>query len=123
MDYQPLKSNTRSISKDVSIIFNLNIKRHLLQLKPEKIVWKVFNRGREVEEIGEEKSFEMTDYENKYRCLQRSKYNGHHYMMCTLYNAQGRIIGRDKFGIFICDESQKLIELGVLPEIETEQRH
>lgn len=114
----PLVSNTRAIKKDASIAFKLELKRALTQLKPSSIVWRVINRGKEAIESESELSFYMDDYKDKYICKQSTAYNGHHYMECSIYDSQGKLIGKDRFGVYVNDDKNEMKELGVAEEGE-----
>jgi adenylate cyclase len=109
----PLKSNSRSIKKGAALGFKLVLKRSLTQLKPSQIKWKVINKGKEASESEFELSYEMDEFQNQYTCEQSTAYNGHHYMECSIYDSQGKLIGQDKFGVFVNDEIIEMKELGV----------
>lgn len=109
----PLKSNSRTIQKGAGLGFKLVLKRALTQLKPSRIEWKVINRGKEASESESELTFYMDEYKNKYTCEQHTAYNGHHYMECSFYDSQGKLIGQDRFGIFVNDERNIMKELGI----------
>jgi len=109
----PLKSNTRAVKKEASIAFKLELKRTLKKLKPTSIVWKVINRGKEAKESESGLSYYMEDCKDKYICKQSTAYNGHHYMECSIYDSQGRLIGKDKFGVYVNDDQNEMKELGI----------
>ncbi|OKL38236.1 nucleotide-binding domain-containing protein [Domibacillus mangrovi] len=113
----PYKSNSRPISKDASLTFKLVLKKHLAQLKPSQITWKVINRGKEALAAEDRVEYVMDKYQNKGICRQSTAYNGHHYMECKFYDSQGKLIGKDRFGIYVSDEKSEMKELGV-PEVE-----
>jgi adenylate cyclase len=117
----PYKSNCIAIQKNSGIAFKLVLKRSLLNVKPNNIIWRVINRGIEAAAAAEtEKSltYTMDEYKDKYICKQSSAYNGHHYMECSIYDSQGKLIGQDRFGIFVNDEKNVMKELGINEEIE-----
>ena len=109
----PLKSNSRAIKKNSGLGFKLVLKRALIQLKPSLIEWKVINRGKEAEESESKLSFYMDEYKNKYTCEQSAAYNGHHYMECSFFDSQGNLIGQDRFGIFVNDDTYRMKDLGI----------
>ncbi|MCK2005496.1 adenylate/guanylate cyclase domain-containing protein [[Brevibacterium] frigoritolerans] len=109
----PLKSNSRSISKGSSITFKLVLKKTLTKLKPSTIIWKVINRGKEASESESGLTFYMEKYKDKYICKQFTAYTGHHYMECYFYDSQGKLIGKDRFGVYINDEKNVMKELGI----------
>lgn len=113
----PYKSNSRSIPKEAEIAFKLQLKKYLTvaNLKPHRITWKVINRGKEAIQA-DKLEFFMTNEENKYVCKQSTLYNGHHYMECKFYDSQGNLIGKDKFGIYVNDEKNKMKNLGIEEE-------
>ncbi len=114
----PLKSNTRTIKKEAGLGFKLVLKRALKQLKPSRIEWKVINRGKEASESESGLTFFMNEFKNKYTCERFTAYNGHHYMECSLYDSQGKLIGQDRFGLFVNDENNKMKELGINEKTE-----
>jgi adenylate cyclase len=107
------KSNCNSIKKHSGVAFKLELKKSLLHVKPNSIVWKVINRGKEARVEEADIPYNMDDYKDKYVCEQQTAYNGHHYMECTLYDSQGKLIGQDKFGIFVNDENNPMKDIGV----------
>jgi adenylate cyclase len=114
----PLKSNYRTIKKESGIVFKLVLKRALTQLKPSRIEWKVINRGKEASESESKLTYYMDEYKNKYTCEQLAAYNGHHYMECSFFDSQGKLIGQDRFGIFVNDETNIMKELGINEKTE-----
>ncbi|WP_257145629.1 nucleotide-binding domain-containing protein [Bacillus cereus] len=111
-------NNSRALSKGVDLVFKLVLKNYLKVIKPTRIEWIVINRGKEACEGEENLTFLMHRYEDKDTCKQITKYNGHHYMMCKLYNSQGKLIGQDRFGVFVNDENNKLKDLGIYEKVE-----
>lgn len=109
----PYKSNSRAIEKGVSITFELSLKKNLAYLKPSNIKWRVINRGLEASESESSLIYDMIDYKDKYICKRSTAYNGQHYMECTIYDSQNRIIGRDKFGLFVNDEKLPMKDIGI----------
>lgn len=109
----PLKSNTRAIKKGTEIAFKLLFKNALIKLKPHRIEWKVINRGVEASKSEERLTFYMDKYKDKDVCNQSAAYNGHHYMQCSLYDSQGNLIGRDRFGVYVNDDEYPMKNLGV----------
>lgn len=116
MDY---KSNSEALEKGVSLGFKLQLKGALRVIKPSKITWKVINRGREAEEANA-LEFYMEEYQNKDTCYQSTAYTGHHYMECKLYDSQGRLIGQDRFGVYVNDEKREMKKLGVKEGVLTQ---
>jgi len=114
----PYQSNSRAIQKGSVIAFKLILKNSLKKLKPSRIEWKVINRGKEASESESGLTFYMENYKNKYVCQQSTAYNGHHYMECLFYDEQERLIGKDKFGIYVNDETNAMKELGINEQIE-----
>lgn len=55
----------------------------------------------------------MESYEGKYVCEQSTAYTGLHYMECFIYNYDGKLIAKDRFGLFINDEERDFRRLGV----------
>ncbi|MDA1913624.1 adenylate/guanylate cyclase domain-containing protein [Bacillus cereus] len=113
----PYKSNSRSIQKGTNITFKLILKKSLTLVKPSRVEWTVINRGNEASEGERALTFAMDKYKNKYVCKQSTKYNGHHYMGCKFYDSQGKLIGQDRFGIYVNDEKSVMKELGVNGEV------
>lgn len=116
----PLKSNTRAIQKDAGLGFKLILKRALTmkKFKPSRIEWKVINRGIEARESESGLIYSMDKFKDKYTCEQSSAYNGHHYMECSFYDSQGKLVGQDRFGIFVNDENNIMKELGIYEQKE-----
>lgn len=111
-------NNSRALSKGANLVFKLVLKNSLKAIKPEGIEWTVINRGKEASEGEQNLTFPMLTYKDKDTCEQSTKYNGHHYMGCKLYNSQGKLIGQDKFGIFVNDEKNELKDLGIYEKVE-----
>lgn len=109
----PYKSNSRAIEKGGSLTFELLLKKNLTYLKPAHIKWRVINRGLEASEAESTLVYDMTDYKDKYICQQSTAYNGQHYMECTIFDSQNRVIGRDKFGLYVNDEKLLMKDIGV----------
>lgn len=105
------KSNTKTLEKGFQLQFQLQLKKILNIKRPYKVTWEVQNRGQEATNAGN-LQFYMVDHENNYTCYQETAYNGHHYMVCRLYNTQNRLIGKEKFGIFVNDGNVKLGKIG-----------
>lgn len=109
------KSNTDVLPKNQYLKFQLILKGVLQVVKPEKITWQILNRGKEALEANS-LSADMDSFKNNYICNQSTAYNGHHYMICKIYDSQSNIIGQDRFGLFINDEKIEMKKLGVEDE-------
>lgn len=107
----PFKSNTRTLQKESGIAFKLILKKALKNIKPSRIQWKVINRGKEASEAESGLTYFMDKYKDKYICEQSTLYNGHHYMECSFYDSQGKLIGRDRVGVYVNDEKYTMKEL------------
>ena len=106
------KSNTNVLPKNQYLKFQLILKGVLQVVKPAKITWQILNRGKEALEANS-LSADMDSFKNNYICNQSTAYNGHHYMICKIYDSQSNIIGQDRFGLFINDEKIEMKKLGV----------
>ena len=78
------------MNKDLDIKFSLTLHPTVKPLVHD-IRWFIENRGEEATSAST-LSFEMEKHRGKYYCNQVTKYNGHHYMICRLYN-RGNLIG------------------------------
>lgn len=101
--------NSRALNKDLDIKFSLTLHPTVKPLVHD-IRWFIENRGEEATSAST-LSFEMEKHRGKYYCNQVTKYNGHHYMICRLYNNRGNLIGEEKFGIYINDETRNFKDL------------
>ncbi|HBZ08804.1 MAG TPA: adenylate/guanylate cyclase domain-containing protein [Bacillus bacterium] len=81
------------------------------------IKWKVVNYGTEAEQSESGLEYYMEQSEGEYVCEQSTAYTGLHFMECYIYNHNGNLIAKDKFGLFINDEIRDFRRLGV-PESE-----
>ena len=96
--YLPYIANTRALSKNVSLKFTIN---GFTKGKYDSIKWSVENRGKEADEAQSLK-FQMPKYSNQIYCIQETKYTGHHYMICDLFQ-NGRQVAKEYFGVFVND--------------------
>lgn len=90
-------SNCLSLQKNVELEFRLAN----LHFNYDKISWRVINRGEEAKNA-ESLDYEMTETANKVICPQFTAYTGHHYMVCSIFY-QGRIVARERIGIYVND--------------------
>nr|WP_251128588.1 adenylate/guanylate cyclase domain-containing protein [Exiguobacterium sp. s28] len=112
-EFKELKSNTKSLDKNCKLEFELVLKKHsvLGMLSPSRYKWRVINSGKEAAASESGLCFEMENYENKLRCDQATAYTGHHFMECVIMNKNGLEIGKDRFGIFVNDETFEMKNL------------
>lgn len=89
-------SNCGALPKGMDLRFELEVSKYV---KYDDVEWRVNNRGEEAS-LSDALDFEMPQYRRKNYCLQSTRFLGHHYMICTLKN-QGRILGREQFGVFV----------------------
>lgn len=106
-------SNSRSLAKLETVSFKLNLNGQLNFLKPKKITWRVINRGKEAEEVKGGLSFFIQEQENSYNCNLVTRYTGHHYVECSLYDSQDKLIGREYISLYVNDEEYEMKSIGI----------
>lgn len=107
------KSNSWILEKGVALGFKISFKKNLALLKPSSIKWTVINRGMEASEGEDTLIFEMEEYKDKNICAQYTAYNGHHYMECSFYDSQNKLMGKDRFGLYVNDETMLMKDIGI----------
>lgn len=88
-------SNCLTLTKGLNLKFELSN----IGFKYQNIRWFVNNRGKEAS-AGKYLDFEMEKERDNTICLQETKYTGHHYMACKIFDA-GRVVADERIGIYI----------------------
>ncbi|KAB2491398.1 MULTISPECIES: nucleotide-binding domain-containing protein [Bacillus cereus group] len=91
--------NSRALDKQLNLRFTVIIHpsiKHMVQ----NVKWSVENHG---EEASAENAlfYRMESMDGKNVCQQSTLYNGYHNMICEIYDRYGKVIGLERFGVFI----------------------
>jgi adenylate cyclase len=99
--WKEYQRNSTALSKNYSLKFEVTFSDFGLKMLCNEIIWEVNNRGNEASENENSLVFRTKNKDNNiFECSQMTAYKGHHFMKVTL-KSNGRIVGEDRFGIFI----------------------
>lgn len=107
-DKQEYFASSFSLNKNISIKFEFD---NLKIYEPYNIKWFVKNFGEDAKSNNALEKFEMTDIEDQHICPQATAYNGYHFMICQITDMNGIIIGKEKFAIYVNDNSREMVNL------------
>lgn len=97
-----------SLHKNINLNFEFN---NINIPEPYHIKWFVKNFGEDANNDNALEKFEMTDIEDQHICPQATAYNGYHFMICQITDVNGKIIGKEKFAIYVNDNSREMVNL------------
>jgi adenylate cyclase len=112
-DNEPYKKycqSSSSLEKGIKLRFEL---LNYVSMPIGNIKWKVINYGTEAEQSESGNEFFMEQSEGDYVCEQSTAYTGLHFMECYIFNQNGNLIAKDRFGLFINDEIRDFRRLSV----------
>lgn len=89
--------NCKSLNKDIKLKFQIDN----INFAYDSIRWFVNNRGAEAS-VGN-LDFEMEQNINNTICDQETRYNGHHYMICRIYN-RNNLVADERIGVYVNDD-------------------